>query len=130
MTAVSYFLSTGSFSATNARTPMFWRPTAFSIPEEVWQSLGGGAPSIGSRDRPFTTRPPRRFRSTRWANSTPYPNVPLAARMGFRRRTAPICTARSTPAAEVTSVREYHEAAAAFFKISEWGFELRKLGQD
>src|SRR5712692_8353829 len=31
--AVSNFRSTGSFSATKARTPTFWRPTALSIHE-------------------------------------------------------------------------------------------------
>src|SRR5882762_3130280 len=58
---------------------------------------------MGSRERPLVTKPPRRFRSTRWANSRPYPKVPLAARIGFRRRNAPIFTLRSTAPAELTS---------------------------
>src|SRR5947209_8321152 len=45
---------------------------------------GGGFPAIGSRERPFTTRPPTALRSTRLANSTPYANVPEAARTGLR----------------------------------------------
>src|SRR6267154_28963 len=58
---------------------------------------------MGSRESPLVTKPPRRLRSTRWANSRPYPNVPLAARIGFRRRNAPIFTLRSTAPAELTS---------------------------
>src|SRR5713101_10139567 len=60
---------------------------------------------MGSRESPLVTKPPRRLRSTRWANSRPYPNVPLAARIGFRRRNAPILTLRSTAPAELTSCK-------------------------
>src|SRR5882672_9664976 len=59
MTAVSNFRNTGSFSATKARTPTFWRPTALSIPEAVGKSRGAGAPSMGSRERPLVTKPQR-----------------------------------------------------------------------
>src|SRR4029077_7729945 len=44
----------------------------------------------------LVTKPPRRFRSTRGANSSPYPKVPLAAMMGLARRRAATCTLRST----------------------------------
>ena len=37
----------------------------------VSQIRGAGSPAIGSSESPFTTSPPRRFRSTRGANSTP-----------------------------------------------------------
>ena len=33
-----------------------------SIPEGVSHSRGAGAPAIGSRERPLTTIPPRRFK--------------------------------------------------------------------
>ena len=58
---------------------------------------------MGSSEIPLTTIPPRRFRFTRWANSTPYPKVPLAAMMGLARRSAPTFTERSTAAGAVTA---------------------------
>jgi hypothetical protein len=54
-----------------------------TIPLAVSQIRGAGLPSIGCRDKPFTTIPPSESRFTSWANSTPYPNVPLAAMTGF-----------------------------------------------
>ena len=43
----------GSFSATNARTPIFCNPIELIIPAWVSYSRGAGLPSIGSRDKPF-----------------------------------------------------------------------------
>src|SRR5882672_6805275 len=93
MTAVSNFRSIGSFSVTKARTPTFWRPTALSMPEAVGKSRGAGAPSMGSRDRPLVTKPPRRFRSTRWANSGA---VDLSVKIGALRLRNPILAASGT----------------------------------
>src|SRR5205823_6593775 len=100
--------------------PTFWSPTAFNIPEGVGYRRGGGAPSMGSRERPLVTKPPRRFRLTRWANSRPYPKVPLAARIGFRRRNAPICTLRSTARAEVTSWKRITRSLRKPTQILAW----------
>ncbi len=71
ITAVSNLRSCGSFSATNARTPIFCSPMALIIPLGVSHMRGAGAPAIGCAERPFTTMPPRRFRSTSSANSIP-----------------------------------------------------------
>src|SRR5258708_32085683 len=79
-----------------ASTPTFCNPTAFSIPDGVSESLGAGAPSIGCREIPFVTKPPRRFKFTRWVDSSPYPKVPLAAIMGLARPRAPTLTLKST----------------------------------
>lgn len=69
--AVSYARSSGSFSVTKVRTPMFWSPIAFTMPPGVSHIRGLGAPAIGSSESPFTTIPPRAFRFTSWANSSP-----------------------------------------------------------
>src|SRR6267378_3560589 len=79
-----------------ASTQTFYNPTAFSIQDGVSESHGAGAPSMGCREIPLVTKPPRRFKFTRWVNSSPYPKVPLAAMMGLARRRAPTCTLRST----------------------------------
>src|SRR5271156_5622450 len=68
------------------------------MPLAVSQIRGLGLPSIGFAERPFTTIPPRRSRFTRWENSNPYPNVPLAAMTGFWREILPTLTRRSTVA--------------------------------
>src|ERR1035437_110861 len=44
---------------------------------------GGGLPSIGSGEIPFTQIAPSWLRLMRWENSLPYPNVPLAVHTGF-----------------------------------------------
>src|SRR5580700_7488738 len=98
MTAVSNWRISGSFSVTNARTPTFCKPMAFTMPLAVSQIRGAGAPSIGCAESPFTTIPPRQFKSTSCANSMPYPNVPLAAMTGFVMETLPTWTPRSTAA--------------------------------
>jgi len=56
---------------------------AFSMPAAVSQRRGGGFPIIGSFDNPLTTNAPSLLRWTTSSNSTPYPNVPLAAITGF-----------------------------------------------
>ena len=71
MIGVSYPRSWGSFSATKARTPMFWSPMALTMPLGVSHIRGDGAPAMGSSESPLTTIPPSRFRSTKWANSIP-----------------------------------------------------------
>ena len=71
MTVVLYLRNSGSLPETNASTPTFCRPTAFSIPEGVSHNRGAGAPSIGSMEIPLVTNPPMREKSTRWANSNP-----------------------------------------------------------
>src|SRR5262245_29921505 len=76
-------------------TPTFSRPMELIIPEGVGNRRGGSLPEIGCAEVPFTTTPPILFRSTNGANSSPYPNVPLAARMGLRRRIPAISTERS-----------------------------------
>ena len=43
---------------------MFCRPTELIMPAWASHSRGAGLPSMGSRDRPFTTIPPSLFRST------------------------------------------------------------------
>src|SRR3990172_3342174 len=83
MTAVSYCLRNGSFSRRNTSTPGFSSPIAFSIPDGVLNMLGGGFPAIGSQEIPLPIPPPSRFRSTKSAYSSPYPNVPDAVSTGF-----------------------------------------------
>src|SRR5215475_8614748 len=117
MTGVLYFCNTGSFALTNASTPTFCRPIALSMPEAVSQTRGPGAPAIGSREIPLVTIPPSLFRSTRWANSTPYPKVPAAVMMGLRRRRAPTCTERSTRSEGLTGHREYHGFNVSLFTL-------------
>jgi hypothetical protein len=77
--------SSGSFSATKAFTPMFCNPIAFTNPLAVSQIRGAGEPSMGWMESPLVTTAPRRLISTSGENSIPYPNVPLAAIMGFLR---------------------------------------------
>ena len=69
--------------AMKARAPIFCSPIAFSMPAAVSNIRGGGLPAIGSRESPFTTKPPSLSRVTMSSNSTPYPKVPLAAMIGF-----------------------------------------------
>src|ERR1019366_9287135 len=93
MTTVPVMLrSFGSLSATNARTPIFCRPTAFIMPAGVSMMRGLAFPAIGSRDRPLVTKAPIRSSETISSNSTPYPKVPLAAITGEPNSTPAIVT--------------------------------------
>src|SRR5579871_3256568 len=93
--AVENLRSGGSFSSMKASTPTFCNPMAFSIPAAVSTRRGAGLPNIGARESPLTTIAPSAFRSRSCANSSPYPNVPLAAITGFFRRIPAISTAVS-----------------------------------
>ena len=63
--------------------PGFCRPMALSMPPYTSAIRGVGFPSQGTFDTPFVTMPPKRFKSINCAYSSPAPNVPDAARMGF-----------------------------------------------
>src|SRR6267378_3077241 len=126
MTWVLYFRNSGSLSLTKTSTPTFCKPTAFSIPDGVSESLGAGAPSIGCREIPLVTKPPRRFKFTRWVNSNPYPKVPLAAMMGLARRRAPTCTLRSTRL-EGFTLREDITNRGPQVRSRSWGLQAWKI---
>jgi len=71
MTRAPAAWSAGRRSRRKASTPMFWRPMAFSMPPGVSTNRGGGLPSAGARESPFTPIAPIDARSTRPANSVP-----------------------------------------------------------
>src|SRR5258706_7537893 len=77
------------------RTPIFARPIELSMPEGVSTIRPGAFPERGSIERDFVMIPPRRLASTRSLHSSPYPNVPEAARTGLLNEHVPISTRMS-----------------------------------
>src|SRR5713101_6576173 len=65
--AVSNFRSTGSFSATKARTPTFWRPTALSIAEAVQVHEVGKFEAVTERSAGCENRIPQAQRANFYA---------------------------------------------------------------
>jgi len=97
MTAVSIFALPGVF-ALRSLDPTFGRPTALTY-RSGREEPGAGALSLGSRKGPWYEAA-RRFRSRGGQIQGRNRKVPLAQRIGFRRRNAPIFTLRSTAPAE------------------------------
>src|SRR5258706_5431792 len=97
----------------NLRTPIFASPIEFSVPEGVSTIRPGAFPARGSIERDFVMIPPRRFASTRSLHSSPYPNVPEAARTGLLNEQVPISTRMSAMSAKPHFFRVEHRPLLA-----------------
>ena len=67
----------------NASMPGFCSPTLFIMPDGVSYTRMPSLPSLGCKVSPLELMPPRQLTSYNSLNSSPNPNVPDAAMMGF-----------------------------------------------
>src|SRR5581483_3744674 len=88
--------SAGSSSLTHVSTPGPWRPTELSMPALAGWRRGAGLPAHGNGASDFVVTAPSRDGSHTRATSSPCPNVPDAATIGFGSSTGPMRTRMST----------------------------------